>query len=103
MEKDVVKSLLDSVTPGTLLRLKYEEKDTTIPPLYLIGMANEGVIEFVKAEYTILNIFAVAESGTWGKLLDRVIEIKTTVDFDLEWFLDRVAWPLESLEVIPPN
>ena len=45
-------------------------------------------------------IMAVNQSGDWSHPNNRVIEVVTTKRFNLEWFVDRTYWPLESLEIV---
>ena len=98
MGRQEVAERLAEGPPGTTLRLTYKE-DCTFDPFYLVGMAGAEAIQFVNPMDR-ATIMAVQRSKNWGHSSNRTIEVVTTETFDLEWFVDRVARPLESLEVV---
>ena len=98
MERQEVERLVAKIKPGSKLKLTYK-KDTGRATLYLIGMANAGIIKF-EDEMEKAFAWAVGESGKWGNLNDRVVMVTTTKKFNSQWFIDRTHWPLEKLEIV---
>lgn len=98
MKEQEVRDLLAEVTPGTTLRLVYKE-GCTFDPYYLLPMERAGFIQFTSLG-TEMTIMAIQESKDWGHPDTRTIEIITTKTFDLDLFVARASWPLESLEIV---
>lgn len=100
MKTEEVAQLVTGLSVGSILHLTYKA-DAARAAFYLVGMADNGFIEFVYPGHELV-AYDAGESGSWGNA-DRVLVIRVKDGFEkkLDWFLDRVAWHLESLEVVP--
>ena len=93
---DVVKAV------GVGNRIKITYKDNAIPTLpYLIGMYNAGLFTLEDPGLSLL--YAIVRSQKWDREQNKTFLLVITESFDLEWFVDRLHWDVESVEVIIEN
>lgn len=101
MKGNEVRLLIQGVPSGTVLKLVYK-MDSPEALRHLIGMMVSGIIE--DDPETLAQAREVGLSGKWGKGQNpNHISLKTTEKFNVEWFVSRVAYPLESLIVEKPE
>ena len=97
-----VEQMISNVPVGTKLKLSFKpENDVSAEIYYLLGMARAGAVDISHSDK--LFLLAVAESKNWGASNDRSVVVTTTLTFDIEWFVDRMARPLEKLEILDPS
>lgn len=75
------------------IRFRREAEDVN----YLLGMQEGGIIQIDRRD--LMAIVAVAASRNWGRDANRTVRLRTTAQFDPNWFFGRLNRRLEYVQV----
>jgi hypothetical protein len=99
VKKQDVEQLLAGKSIGTKLRLTFKE-DYPRDMMYLYIMLSAGQLTTESIALK-MNCYTIGTTGEWGHKDLRVADVALGEAFDLENFLQRIAWPLDSIEILP--
>lgn len=96
-EKDLRNFLGGIHCNGLRVKITFD-KDCAFDVNYLIGMVEGGIVKVSQSDYAIL--LAVSASKDWGSERNRTVELELTDKFNEDWFVDRLARPLDKIEIV---
>jgi len=94
-EKDI-RDFLIAWFAGMRVKITFRE-DSIDDVNYLIGMIDGKIIKVSRGDYATL--LAISSDKTWGSESNRTVELELAKTFNLDWFVDRMAYRLEKIEM----
>ncbi len=107
MDRSELTQTVRGIFPGTKLRLTFKpgtgrkgvlDSETKAATGFFVMMKDKNIIFPNESDWA--TFYAVATSGFWDQDSNRVVDVIVPDGFDPDWFVHRLHYGLEKIEIL---